>query len=204
MKKQFPLIAESKDSNKILVCFLSERNGVCVHSGNSNLYNRKYNSNSWESCFNQDVWNIIVQPNEFPKEMYVSDISEENAINQKRIRRIIRIQTGVMNKDIRFLDSENFLWKYAIDILNEETEKELCDWTPDDVNKMSKLPPDHIPVPKPPIGLTPKHIVQNLRMTEILAAIERYLNAEQIIPIEWIEEYNELVQIHKNRKQYVE
>ena len=48
---------------------------------------------------------------------------------------------------------------------------------------------------KPPLGLTPKWIIQTERYYEICGAISRYYNAGKKIPIEWIEEYNELVEV---------
>ncbi len=46
---------------------------------------------------------------------------------------------------------------------------------------------------KPPIGLIPKSINDQKRYHEVCEAITRYYNASLEIPIEWIEEYNELV-----------
>jgi len=46
---------------------------------------------------------------------------------------------------------------------------------------------------KPPIGLIPKSINDQKRYHEVCEAITRYYNASLQIPIEWIEEYNELV-----------
>ena len=46
---------------------------------------------------------------------------------------------------------------------------------------------------KPPLGIKPRHIVDSERINEIGEAICRYLNEDYAIPLEWIEEYNELV-----------
>ena len=48
---------------------------------------------------------------------------------------------------------------------------------------------------KPPLGLMPKSIHQTKRFHEICAAIVRYYDSGKELPIEWIEEYNELVGI---------
>ncbi len=48
---------------------------------------------------------------------------------------------------------------------------------------------------KPPLGLTPKRIVQEKRLNDVCLAISRYWTAGLKIPIEWVEEYNELVEI---------
>lgn len=51
---------------------------------------------------------------------------------------------------------------------------------------------------KPPLGLIPKKIHDELvtveRFNEVCGAIARYYNAGMKIPIEWIEEYDELVE----------
>jgi len=46
---------------------------------------------------------------------------------------------------------------------------------------------------KPPIGLRPKWVIDKERLNEVRSAIVRYYDAELKIPIEWIEEYNELI-----------
>jgi hypothetical protein len=46
---------------------------------------------------------------------------------------------------------------------------------------------------KPPLGLMPKHIHEAKRKQEILEAVMRYMNRNKAVPIEWVEEYNELV-----------
>jgi hypothetical protein len=48
-----------------------------------------------------------------------------------------------------------------------------------------------IPV-KPPIGIMPKYIWDSKRKEELSEAINRFTSAGSQIPIEWIEEYNEL------------
>jgi len=40
----------------------------------------------------------------------------------------------------------------------------------------------------PPTGLRPKHICQWFRVKEIMEAIYRYLDSEEIIPDEWVDE----------------
>ena len=49
-------------------------------------------------------------------------------------------------------------------------------------------------VRKPPLGLKPRLICDLSRLHEIRDAIDRYLQDEQTkIPIEWVMEYNELI-----------
>lgn len=45
---------------------------------------------------------------------------------------------------------------------------------------------------RPPLGIVPKYIWQDKRRSEIIQAICRYLNVNLPVPVEWIEEYNEL------------
>ena len=46
---------------------------------------------------------------------------------------------------------------------------------------------------KPPIGLKPKYIHDSERFQEVCLAIARYYKKSFPIPVEWIEEYNQLV-----------
>ena len=52
--------------------------------------------------------------------------------------------------------------------------------------------------PKPPLGLMPHSVFLLRRLEEIFQAIERYYEASMQIPIEWIEEYNLLIEMYKN------
>lgn len=52
-----------------------------------------------------------------------------------------------------------------------------------------------MPRVKPPIGLTPKRIWLSMRFNDIKSAIERFMADNHTIPIEWIEEYNELAEL---------
>lgn len=60
---------------------------------------------------------------------------------------------------------------------------------------------DKTQMKKPPIGLLPKKIFDNFRLVDIHDAVNRYFFDKKEIPIEWIEEYNELVK--KVRKENV-
>ena len=63
---------------------------------------------------------------------------------------------------------------------------------------------------KQPLGLIPKEIIRQKRFIEVRKAINRYYNAGLKIPIEWIIEYNELVEninkswFLKKRSRYVD
>ena len=45
---------------------------------------------------------------------------------------------------------------------------------------------------KPPLGLTPRWLLDEEREREIYAAIDRYNEADYPIPIEWIQELTEI------------
>jgi hypothetical protein len=61
---------------------------------------------------------------------------------------------------------------------------------------------------KPPLGLIPKTIHDNLvkveRFKEVCGAIARYYDARLMIKIEWIEEYNELVDYFIESKKFLD
>jgi len=47
---------------------------------------------------------------------------------------------------------------------------------------------------RPPIGLMPKKLHQEKRFYDVCSAIARHYSAGFKIPIEWVEEYNELLE----------
>jgi hypothetical protein len=53
-------------------------------------------------------------------------------------------------------------------------------------------------VPKPPLGLIPKELWLQERLENIKRAIIRYAESEYSIPVEWIEERDELLEKIKN------
>ena len=81
--------------------------------------------------------------------------------------------------DCRFNTNQSHLkgWLFNLNDVKEEREKQTIK----------------------PIGLKPKLISNLERLEEIKCAIVRYYNAELKIPIEWIEEYNELIDATKNK-----
>jgi len=52
-----------------------------------------------------------------------------------------------------------------------------------------------------PLGLAPKWVWQNNRITQIIEAMNRYITANLEIPIIWVEEYNELVADVRKKKE---
>lgn len=46
---------------------------------------------------------------------------------------------------------------------------------------------------QPPIGIKPKYIHDEQRFYELKLAIRRFLDASVEIPLEWINEYNDLI-----------
>lgn len=45
---------------------------------------------------------------------------------------------------------------------------------------------------KPPLGLEPRDVHEEYRIMDIFAAMKRYSMAEMVIPLEWIEELDDL------------
>jgi len=48
-------------------------------------------------------------------------------------------------------------------------------------------------VSRSPLGLVPKDVCEEKRFYEVCSAISRYYSAGFKIPLEWVEEYNELL-----------
>lgn len=56
-----------------------------------------------------------------------------------------------------------------------------------------------MPYRKPPLGIINKEFWEIQRLQELMQAISRYYNDVRTIPIEWIEEYNELIKKHGDK-----
>lgn len=52
---------------------------------------------------------------------------------------------------------------------------------------------------RPPLGATPRYIVDAHRKDELKGAIQRMIDADYRVALEWIEEYNEIVEREKRR-----
>lgn len=52
---------------------------------------------------------------------------------------------------------------------------------------------------KPPLGVMPRHVHEQLRIQDLTRAIQRYAMACRHIPNEWIEELKELNDRNSNR-----
>jgi hypothetical protein len=74
--------------------------------------------------------------------------------------------------------------------------KVICDKCTTEYEKMKR-----IVTGKPPLGLVPKKIWMQTRVVEILEATNRYIQDNREIPIEWIEEYNEIIKTIKKGKE---
>lgn len=53
--------------------------------------------------------------------------------------------------------------------------------------------PNTTRVQPPPLGLCPRWVVTEHRIQEIKDAINRYINEDKPVPVEWIEELRELL-----------
>ena len=47
---------------------------------------------------------------------------------------------------------------------------------------------------RPPLGVTPKFIWDRKRIDMIKNGIKRYINANKAIPVDWITEYNGIIE----------
>jgi hypothetical protein len=57
-------------------------------------------------------------------------------------------------------------------------------------------------ITKPPLGITPRRIMNHQRLAEINEAMKRYINHQEEaleIPIEWLEERNEICRSLKTK-----
>lgn len=54
---------------------------------------------------------------------------------------------------------------------------------------------------KSPLGIKPRFLVAEERLFDIDEAIERFLHSRTAIPVEWIEERNELIAYLKEREE---
>lgn len=50
---------------------------------------------------------------------------------------------------------------------------------------------------KPQIGIVPRWLHDQLRQQELMSAIIRYIDAGKTVPVEWVEEFNELNELSK-------
>jgi hypothetical protein len=60
-----------------------------------------------------------------------------------------------------------------------------------------EIEPDPVeltPCNKPPLGLTPSHVIQSRRISEIMRAIIRYEDEEELAPVEWMDELRGLLE----------
>jgi hypothetical protein len=114
--KWFPLVATSNIHSNLIVCFFGSENEGILLTNNSYGGGIGYHSLNWGSCFNQEEWTIIAQPSEYPKEMYVSDESEEVAFYEKNKQTIL----AYSDSKLQYVDEDLCTWFYAVDIPEEE------------------------------------------------------------------------------------
>lgn len=71
--------------------------------------------------------------------------------------------------------------------------------SPDEMSKREEFFDADCKYKKPPLGLIPRYIRDEERLSEVGGAIYRYLNERYPIKPEWIEEYNELISRRNKR-----
>ena len=55
----------------------------------------------------------------------------------------------------------------------------------------------------PPIGIKPRRIHDLQRLTELFAAVLRYMEAEKKVPEEWVDEIRDLISVYDREIEYV-
>ena len=73
----------------------------------------------------------------------------------------------------------------TLQILNQDGYCQSC------VDKMNEL--KRIRYNKPPLGIEPHKIWIEQRITNLIDAMNRYIQDSRKVPIEWMEEYNKLI-----------
>ena len=65
------------------------------------------------------------------------------------------------------------------------------------VNSFASLPQTSsnvtMPNVKPPLGIIPAKLFYETRIEELKQAMRRRVDADMSVPLEWVEEYNELI-----------
>ena len=63
------------------------------------------------------------------------------------------------------------------------------------INKLygNKFLDSELKCEKPPLGVMPKYFWDKKRVSDLVSAMQRYIDAEKPIPKEWVDEYNELM-----------
>lgn len=70
----------------------------------------------------------------------------------------------------------------------------LVEWTTEHGHFTNgNTPSSHV---KPPLGLQPRSVHDNLRVKDILAAMQRYAAANKAIPNEWLEELIDKIELN--------
>lgn len=107
-------------------------------------------------------------------------ISREKILEKRceRYREIIRTYVRVEE----FIDE-----LYKVGNLSLNDARYLMD--PEEINTS-----DELAAKKPPLGLMPRYLWERKRRYEVGKAISRCVEADKSIPVEWLDEYNELVQ----------
>ena len=77
-------------------------------------------------------------------------------------------------------------------------EFELNDSVPASKNDEDEYPDTNegVKTDKPPIGIKPRRIHDFQRLTELFAAVLRYMEAEKKVPGEWVDEIRDLINVY--------
>lgn len=143
-----------------------------------------------------------------PREALPMILLGQEVKSSEDVTRIITENNALMNQCIQFT---HFI---PVTATQEEKEMFFADINDDrpSINGHEPLEVDTTPEPepvpeeqpasdqqyciaprKPPIGLVPRFIWNQERISDIVMAIDRYTVARNPVPIEWVEEYNEMI-----------
>jgi hypothetical protein len=102
------------------------------------------------------------------------------------------------NKDFNTVKLQNISTGYELSWAYEEfpDDFKLVEWTTEH-GHFTNYPSENTPSShvKPPLGLQPQSIHDNLRVKDILAAMQRYVAANKPVPNEWLEELIDKIEL---------
>lgn len=103
------------------------------------------------------------------------------------------------NKDFNTVKLQNLSTGYELNWAYNEfpDDFKLVEWTTEHGHftnyPSGNTPSSHV---KPPLGLQPQSIHDNLRVQHILAAMQRYVAANKAVPNEWLEELIDKIELN--------
>jgi hypothetical protein len=101
--------------------------------------------------------------------------------------------SGYGEKDREFIKASSAMGSRFAEEMTA-IEKKAGLWDTDEQKEVkAKMTDDCYSAVKPPLGIMPRILHVEHRLSEINGGIDRFLAAEKKVPVEWINEYNELI-----------